>query len=131
MWHRENKKQHKLTITLQDSLIWSDMIKDVFQHQGFNLKKIIVKSFATEKLSIFFLWNIIIDENRNGDNISCFFLSPPRCVCALAFDEWSILKSYMKQKEVKITFSHKYIYRGKVKEVKGENPWRVVIMKAA
>ena len=41
------------------------------------------------------------------------------CVCALVFDEWNILKMYMKQKEVKIlsTFSHKNIYRGKLKEI--------------
>ena len=40
-------------------------------------------------------------------------------VCALVFDEWNILKMYMKQKKVKIlsTFSHKNIYRGKLKEI--------------
>ena len=40
-------------------------------------------------------------------------------VCALVFDEWNILKMYMKQKEVKIlsAFSHKNIYRGKLKEI--------------
>ena len=61
---------------------WYD--KRRFPTSRVQLKKIIVKSFATEKLSIFFLWNIIIDENRNGNQI-CLFLSPPNLRLRLGF----------------------------------------------